>query len=181
MLTAQLYQEACQKARKYLAQAGIVITENEAEEMQVAEYGLGMLESIGLSLIVYVNTERCCAKELILFPHQTCPEHRHPPVGDYIGKEETFRCRFGKVYLYVPGDSSPSPAAILPESKEQFFTVWKQIELNPGEQYTLLPNTLHWFQAGPEGAVVSEFSTKSMDEYDVYTDPAIDAALRRKA
>lgn len=45
--------------------------------------------------------------------------------------------------------------------------------LNPGEQYTLLPNTLHWFQAGDEGAVVSEFSTKSTDENDLFTDSEI--------
>ena len=45
--------------------------------------------------------------------------------------------------------------------------------LRPGEQYTLAPDTLHWFQAGAEGAVVSEFSTKSIDEADVFTDADI--------
>ena len=35
------------------------------------------------------------------------------------------------------------------------------------------PNTLHWFQAGPEGAIVSEFSTQSRDDLDVFTDPDI--------
>ena len=149
--------------------------------MQVAEYGLGMLDSIGLSLVVYVNTDRCCAKELILFPYQTCPEHRHPPVGSYVGKEETFRCRYGKVYLYTSGNATANPKAVLPAGKEKFFTVWHQVELNPGDQYTLQPNTWHWFQGGPDGAVVSEFSTKSLDEYDIYTDPAIDAGLKRRA
>jgi D-lyxose ketol-isomerase len=32
---------------------------------------------------------------------------------------------------------------------------------------------LHWFQAGDEGAVVSEFSTMSTDELDVFTDVRI--------
>jgi D-lyxose ketol-isomerase len=45
--------------------------------------------------------------------------------------------------------------------------------LKPGEQYTLAPNTKHWFQAGPEGAVVSEFSTRSTDENDIFSDPRI--------
>jgi len=31
----------------------------------------------------------------------------------------------------------------------------------------------HWFQDGPEGAVVSVFSTRSTDEYDLFTDPEI--------
>jgi D-lyxose ketol-isomerase len=26
--------------------------------------------------------------------------------------------------------------------------------LQPGEQYTILPNTLHWFQAGDNGAII---------------------------
>jgi len=181
LLTPEEYRQTCAKAERYLNRAGIVITDAERQEMQVAEYGLGMLESIGLSLVVYVNTDRCCAKELILFPHQTCPEHKHPPVGGYVGKEETFRCRYGKVYLYVSGDATPNPAAVLPPGKEEFFTAWRQIELSPGDQYTLQPNTWHWFQGGPEGAVVSEFSTKSLDEHDIYTDPAIDAGLKRRA
>lgn len=180
MLTREIYNEACAKAQEYLQKAGIVITDKERSEMQVAEYGLGMLDSIGLELIVYVNTDRCCAKELVLFPGQTCPEHRHPPVGDDPGKEETFRCRWGKVYLYVPGPKAENPKGVAPKGKEPYFTVWHEIELNPGEQYTLSPNTLHWFQAGPEGAVVSEFSTKSRDEADIYTDPEINPALERK-
>jgi D-lyxose ketol-isomerase len=32
---------------------------------------------------------------------------------------------------------------------------------------------LHWFRAGAEGAVVSEFSTSSTDEQDLFTDPRI--------
>ena len=48
-----------------------------------------------------------------------------------------------------------------------------EIVLRPGEQWTILPDTLHWFEAGPEGAVVSEFSTRSRDETDVFTDPRI--------
>ena len=34
-------------------------------------------------------------------------------------------------------------------------------------------DTLHWFQGGPKGAVVSEFSSPSSDEADVFTDPRI--------
>jgi D-lyxose ketol-isomerase len=45
--------------------------------------------------------------------------------------------------------------------------------LKPGDQYTLFPDTRHWFQAGPEGAVVSEFSTRSTDDQDIFTDPRI--------
>ncbi|MEH7300408.1 D-lyxose/D-mannose family sugar isomerase [Neobacillus drentensis] len=158
---------------EYLNKAGIVLTAKEVEDFEVADFGLGRIREFGLQLVVYVNTDRCCAKDLILLPRQTCPEHIHPPVGEYIGKEETFRCRYGTVYLYVPGLKSEHPHATIPEDKKEHFTVWHEVGLKPGQQYTLLPNTPHWFQAGPEGAVVSEFSTKSLDEYDIFIDPEI--------
>ena len=53
------------------------------------------------------------------------------------------------------------------------MTVFHEIRLGPGEQYTILPGTKHWFQAGKSGAVISEFSTHSTDETDVFTDTAI--------
>ena len=112
---------------------------------------------------------------MVLFPGQTCPEHRHAPVEqlNYPGKEETFRCRYGLVYLYVDGDPAENPQAQPPDGSELYYTVRHEIVLHPGEQYTMHPNTRHWFQAGPDGAVVSEFSTKSLDEYDIFTDPRI--------
>jgi D-lyxose ketol-isomerase len=140
------------RAAELLAGAGIVLTPRERDAIEVANFGLGRLEEIGLQLVVYVNTERVCAKELVLFPRQTCPEHRHPPVDGEPGKEETFRCRQGVVHLHL-GD--------------------EEIVLRPGEQFTIPPDTLHWFQAGDEGAIVSEFSTRSRDETDVFTDPRI--------
>ena len=42
-----------------------------------------------------------------------------------------------------------------------------------GQKYTIMPETLHWFQAGTDGAVISEFSTRSTDETDVFTDERI--------
>ena len=154
--------------------AGIVLTSREQRALETADFGLGEMDRIGLGLVVYVNTERCCAKELALLPYQTCPEHRHPPTGaGSPGKEETFRCRWGKVRLYVPGRRAARIKARLPRGRESFFTVWREIELNPGDQYTLKPDTLHWFQAGAAGAVISEFSTKSTDENDCFTDPGI--------
>ncbi|MFL5952070.1 MAG: D-lyxose/D-mannose family sugar isomerase [Gaiellaceae bacterium] len=136
-----------------LADAGIVLTPLEREQIEVADFGLGRLDEIGLQIVVYVNTDRVCAKELVLFPHQRCPEHRHPPVDGEPGKEETFRVRRGTVQLHVDGVGD--------------------VVLAPGEQYTIAPDTLHSFQAGADGAIVSEFSTTSRDGLDVFTDPEI--------
>ena len=32
---------------------------------------------------------------------------------------------------------------------------------------------MHWFQAGDQGAIVSEFSSTNTDEADVWTHPAV--------
>ncbi len=172
-MTREEYANAQKRAKEYLDKAGIVITPQEEKNIEVVDFNLGRLEELGLQLVVYVNTSRVCAKELILFPNQICAEHRHPPVMDEPGKEETFRCRWGTVYLYVPGEVTPNPKAKVPEDKKDTFTVWHEIVLNPGDQYTLMPDILHWFQAGPQGAIVSEFSTTSRDESDIFTDPEI--------
>jgi len=178
MLTKIQFEAARKMALEYFDRAGIILTEDEKGRIEVADFGLGELDSTGLELITYVNTNRCCAKELILFPHQTCPEHRHPDVDGEPGKEETFRCRWGEVYLYVEGEASNLPRALPPRGREKSYTVWNEIVLKPGQQYTLYPDTKHWFQAGPEGAVVSEFSTRSRDEADIFTDEDIQRITR---
>jgi D-lyxose ketol-isomerase len=178
LITAQELTEARRRALEYLTQAHIALTPAEQESIEVADFGLSDLAHTGLEIITYVNTDRCCAKELVLFPRQTCPEHYHPPVAGESGKEETFRCRWGEVYLYVPGEPTPHPGAIPPAGREAYYTVRHEVVLRPGDQYTLMPGTPHWFQGGAEGAVVSEFSTRSRDESDVFQDPEIQRATQ---
>lgn len=173
MLDAEEIEAARHQAREALEHAEIVLTPAEAAGIEVADFGLGMLETTGLQIVTYINTHRVCAKELILLPFQTCPEHRHPPIDGEPGKEETFRCRRGLVRLYVEGEPTPSPTAHPPAARAGVYTAAHEVVLHPGEQYTILPNIRHWFQGGPEGAVVSEFSTRSRDETDIFTDPDI--------
>ncbi|MFW5787629.1 MAG: D-lyxose/D-mannose family sugar isomerase, partial [Halanaerobiales bacterium] len=88
----------------------------------------------------------------------------------------------GKVFLYLEDEEvtekrkEEKMALIkgeIPEGDEEYYTVFKEIVLTPGEQYTLPPNTKHWFQGGEKGAVVSEFSSSSDDASDIFTDPRI--------
>lgn len=173
MLTQSQMQQLQTRTAAILAQAGIALTHQEQSNIEIADFGLGEIERTGLELVVYINTDSYCAKELVLLPHQTCPEHRHPPINGQPGKMETFRCRTGKVWLYVEGEQSEEVHAHIPTGSEPYYTVFHEIELLPGEQYTIPPNTLHWFQAAEEGAIVSEFSSTSRDEFDIFTDPRI--------
>lgn len=164
--------EACVRdALAYYEKAGIVLTNEEKARIEVADFGLDQVREVGLQLLTYVNTDRVCAKEMVLFPGQTCPEHRHVPTGGQAGKEETFRCRYGTVYLYVEGEGDA--ATIQGKLPATPVTVFHEVVLQAGEQYTIMPETRHWFQGGGNGAVVSEFSTHSTDETDIFEDARI--------
>ena len=130
MITREEQRAAQDYAADELAACGIVLTEAERAGIEVADFGLSRLREAGLMVLVYVNTDRYCAKELVLYPGQSCPEHRHPPFDGGPGKEETFRCRRGLVRLYVDGS---------------------ELVLGPGEQFTIPPDTLHSFIGRPRG------------------------------
>src|SRR5512143_1843605 len=134
MITTVEAQAAQERAAQMLAQARILISPDERRDIEVAEFGLGELAQTGLEIVVYVNTSRYCAKELVLFPRQTCPEHRHPAVAGGPGKMETFRCRWGRAWLYVAGEPTPRPQGRPPSGSEQYYTVFHEIALRPGQQ-----------------------------------------------
>lgn len=175
MLTKEEYRAGAQYTLDAFQRAGIAVTKEEEQKIEVADFGLGMVEEVGLQILTYVNTQRCCAKEMVLRPFQTCPEHMHVSGTEngvaYEAKEETFRVRAGECLLYVSGEGRAEDIrARMPKTK---VTVFHEIILKPGEQYTIWPGTRHWFQAGAEGAIISEFSTRSRDESDVFEDERI--------
>ena len=167
-----VFEKMRNSALEYYEKAHIVLTGEEKDRIEVADFGLDMVEKVGLQLLTYINTDRVCAKEMVLLPYQACPEHMHVPTDGSAGKEETFRCRYGKVYLYTEGGTqkSPSDVDVIPPTD---VTVFHETVLEAGEQFTIYPETLHWFIAGEDGAVISEFSTKSTDETDRFTDTRI--------
>ena len=174
MLTASAVEERQRRTARFLAAAGIVVASHEVAEIDIDDFGFGDPDRIGLQSLVYVSTPRICAKEVVLFPRQTCPEHRHPPFGGDPGKAETFRCRTGLVYAYVPGEPTARPACRPPRVELGVYTVWHEVALRPGEQLSLPADTLHWLHGGAEGAIVSEFSSACPPGVDVFTDPEVE-------
>jgi|SRR5690625_4849126 len=165
----------------FYQKANVALTQQEIDSIDYADFSLNNIREEALNLIVYVNNNRYCAKEMVLLPNQTCPEHLHPSIGSRPGKQETFRCRWGKVYLYVEGDEKLREEEIqvsLPEKNKEYYTASKEIVLEPGDQYTIDPDTRHWFKAGSEGAVITEFSSPSDDASDIFTNPNIKRIVR---
>ena len=173
MITPSELELARGRAARMLERAGVGARPDELETIEVADFGLSELEQTGIQILTLVDTEKIAAKVLVSFPYQTEPEHRHPRLGDYPGKEETIRCQWGELYLYGPGAPSPDPKGRPPEHRRHTYTVWHEYVLRPGDQVTFPPDVPHWFQGGPEGAVFWSFSTKAVDVADVFTDPNV--------
>lgn len=124
------YNKIKEEGLELMRKAGLYLTPEEEERMEVTDFGLNNPYEEGLMLHVYVNTKRCCAKELPMLPGQICAEHRHPPLSpENPGKEETFRCRYGEVYVHVPGEPTANPKARIPQGKDDVYTVWHEIVL----------------------------------------------------
>ena len=178
MITRAQARAARERAAGLLTRAGVVVRPNELDRIEVVDLGLSELQQTGLQILTLVDTPHIAVKLLVLFPGQTFAQHKHPPLGDYPGKEETFRCQWGELYLYTAGDPMLHPRASPPAHRAHTYTVWHESILAPGEQRTCAPDTFHWFQAGPAGAVVWSYSSRATDVQDVFTDPEVQRVTR---
>ncbi len=172
MIKREDYKKCQQLAAKMIADSGIVIKDEEIQEIQVADFGFSDIYNIGIEIFTFYVTERTSAKVLVLLPNQTEPEHWHPPVGDDPGKEEIIRAIAGNLRFYTPG-KGVIKEGFIPNGKEACFTMKNEILLKPGDQLILPPGTKHWFQAGDKGAVMYSFSTCVRDGLDKFTDPSV--------
>ena len=174
MITAEQYQKAVEKTVAMLKQAGIVITAEERGRLEVADFGLQELEQDRLA-----NPDLCQHRALLCkrTRHDALSNLSRTPASDgrkYFGQRRNLPLPVGHRLPLRFGKARPQTRPVVrPKGSEAHYTVWKEICLKPGDQYTLMPDTLHWFQAGAEGAVISEFSTRSTDEADYFTDPRI--------
>jgi D-lyxose ketol-isomerase len=173
MITRAEQRQAQQRAAELLQKTGLAIRQEELANIEIADFGLGELATTGAAILTLVDTGRLVVKLLTLFPDQTLPEHRHPRLDSYEGKEETIRCEWGELYLYGSGEAPAASIGHPPAHRRRWYTVWHEYRLRPGEQITLPPDTPHWFQGGPTGAVVWSITTRAADLQDVFTDPQV--------
>ena len=172
MITSEQLKAAQRRAAGMIRQSGITISENDTGNIEVVDFGLSHLEKEGVQVLTLVQTERISVKVLVLFPHQTEPEHWHPPVGGDPGKEETVRQVSGTAYFYRQGEDTLTNGFV-PEGKDAVYTMRHEIVLQPGDQITFQPGEKHWFQTRETGAVMYSFSTVARDALDRFTDPDI--------
>jgi D-lyxose ketol-isomerase len=172
MIKRSEYLRVQQQTAAMIRAAGIQLTDAEAQRIDVVDFGLGRVAVEGVQVFTFFATERISAKVLVMLPHQTEPEHWHPPVGADPGKEEIIRVIAGTVHFYIPGESSLR-AGWIPAGQEAVYTCRHEIVMKPCDQLVLAPGTKHWFQAPAGGAVMYSFSTCVRDGLDRFSDPAI--------
>jgi len=172
MITHETWKQAQARAREMIEKAAIGITDEEANSVEIADFGLGHLEIEGAQILTLVSTARLAVKVIVLFPGQIEPEHWHPPVGDDPGKEETLRVVSGTVHVFIEGGDRPDSTA-LPKESRAYYTAGRMCTLSTAQQLTIEPGVKHWFQSGELGAVMYSFSTVARDSLDCFSDPRI--------
>ena len=53
-----------------------------------------------------------------------------------------------RLYCMLKAKTTKKPKATPPENRKEHYTVWHEIVLKPGDQFTIPPLTWHWFQGG---------------------------------
>lgn len=176
LLAAVLLEHRRQQAARALRRVNIVLRDDEAAGLHIIDFGLGRFDDVGVAELTYVASARCLARELILLPGQVYPEHRHPPGAHGPGKEEALRVRHGELHLFVHGarsDDDDRIARLLAGGAQAGCTVGAHRLLRAGDQHSIPPDTPHWFAAGPEGAIVSEFSSGAAQPESRFSDARI--------
>ncbi len=68
MVSKHEVDEAVITTLSYFEKASIALTNEEKKRIEIADFGLNDLKQTGLQLIAFVNTDRVCTKEMVLFP-----------------------------------------------------------------------------------------------------------------
>lgn len=177
MIKREIYAIVQQKTLDLIDKAGIIITMEEREKIVVADFGLSNIYEEGIQILTFFETERIAGKLLVLLPNQTEPEHWHPLAGNDPGKQEIVRSLWGNLRFYVSGEDNMN-AGFIPKGKDKYYTLRHEIIMKPGDQLIFDPDTKHWFQAGPEGAILYSFSTTVRDILDKFTDPYVERVTK---
>jgi len=173
MITRKQLIQSQELGRELLKKTGIFFKSGELNQITVVDFGLSDLKTFGAQILTLLNSEMISVKLIALHSFQILPEHWHPKVRKYSGKEEILRVEWGEMYSYSIGKSIKNPQAVIPKEKIHCFNNWHETIMKPGDQIAFPPTTPHWFQAGPQGVVVWSFSTKVLYMQDEFIDREI--------
>jgi D-lyxose ketol-isomerase len=160
----------------FLKQHGYPVNDTIAKKLFVTDFGLGRFRDVGLGVIVWHGDEKYnySGLDAYLLPGQIIPEHWHVKVGTIPEKMEVWLVRSGEVYTYAEGAPTPNPRAKPTDADAVNLTVKSERILRVGEVAGISrPLEKHWMQAGPQGAIFTEFSTFHTGEAVKFTDAKV--------
>jgi len=158
----------------FLKQRGYPVNDTIAKKLFVTDFGLGRFTDVGLGVIVWHGDEKYnySGLDAYLLPGQIIPEHWHVKVGNIPEKMEVWLVRSGEIYTYAEGAPTPNMRAKLADAAH--ITVKSERILRVGEIAGISrPLEKHWMQAGPQGAIFTEFSTFHTGEAVKFTDAKV--------
>lgn len=134
----------------------------KTDEFWTLDFGLGKFTEIGMAGILWVNNKEhnYFGHEIYLLPGQNIPEHKHVETADAAYKLEGWHVRHGYITIFGEGDPMPGVEDRLPPSHKECAKSRTFKKVMPGEVGMLGgPGQWHFMQAGPEGAIVTEYAT----------------------
>jgi D-lyxose ketol-isomerase len=161
---------------EFMKKSGYPVNDTIAKKLYVTDFGLGRFAENGLGCIVWWGDEKYnySGLDAFLLPGQIIPEHWHAKLRDIPEKMESWLVRYGEIYTYAEGAPTPNRKARLAAADASYITVNHERILGVGDIAGISrPLEKHWMQAGPQGAVFTEFSTFHAGEAVKFTDPKI--------
>lgn len=116
MATDAEYEAARERTVEMLSEAGVALTDEERGDVEIVDYGFDDLETVGTEIVVYVNNDRYCAKDVFNDPKSTgWPEatERIERTRPYAGRTRTPAVSPGVTVRFRPCLSADTLAASL--------------------------------------------------------------------
>jgi len=157
----------------FLRQRGYPVNDTIAQKLFVTDFGLGRFTDTGMGVIVWHSDEKYnyAGLDAYLLPGQIIPEHWHVKVRDIPEKMEVWLVRSGEIYTYAEGALTPNMREKIKDADAANITAKSERILRVGEIAGISrPLEKHWMQAGPLGAIFTEFSTFHTGEAVRFTD-----------
>lgn len=139
----------------------------KTDELWVLDFALGNFMEVGMAGVFYVNNEKdnYLLHDIWLLPGQQIPEHYHIKLDTVGPKMEAWLVRHGAADFYAEGEPTPGIDEKIPPLHRKIAKARTMVSKKPGGVVIQpIPESRHWMQAGPEGAIVTEVATyHSMD------------------
>ncbi len=146
------------------------------DEFWISDFNLNQFMTAGMAGIFWIINmdHKFTGVEMFLLPGQSIPEHWHVATENASAKFESGHVRYGSITLFTEGSPLPDVEDRIPYFQRDIVKARKEQVLNAGDVgFTEKKEERHWFIAGQEGAIITEYASAHDGEGVRFTDPTI--------